>query len=81
MKFLFWCAFEHLDFRIPEFEALGELFNIELKWIDKNQTHPWIILELPNRTQAEILCSRSISTKFCAQLWIESDKGCVKKLV
>ena len=35
MKYIFWCAYEHLDFRIPEFEALSQLFNIELKWIDK----------------------------------------------
>ena len=33
MKYLFWCAFEHLNFRIPEFEALAKLFNIDLKWI------------------------------------------------
>ena len=72
MKFLFWCAYEHLDFRIPEFEALAELFDIELNWIEKNQTHPWVILDLPNLDQAKTLCSRSISTKFCAQLWTEA---------
>ena len=45
-QFLFWCAFEHLDFRLPEFEAIAELFNINLKWIDRNQSHPWVIIEL-----------------------------------
>ena len=75
MKFIFWCVFEHLDFRIPEFEALSELFNVELNWIDKNQTHPWVILDLSSESEAKLLCSRSISTKFCAHLWTYSDKS------
>ena len=33
-QFLFWCAFEHLDFRLPEFEAIGELFNINFIAVD-----------------------------------------------
>ena len=77
MKYIFWCAYEHLDFRIPEFEALSQLFNIELKWIDKNKTHPWVIIDLPSADSAKLLCSRSISTKICAQLWIESDKNLI----
>ena len=32
-QFIFWCAFEHLEFRLPEFEAIAELFNINLTWI------------------------------------------------
>ena len=73
MKFLFWCAFEHLEFRIPEFEALAKLLKIELHWVDKNQTHPWVILDLKSSEEACKLCSRSISTKFCAQLWVQSE--------
>ena len=45
-QFIFWCAFEHLEFRLPEFEAIAELFNINLTWIDRNQSHPWVIIEL-----------------------------------
>ena len=73
MKFIFWCAFDHLEFRIPEFEALAKLLKIELNWVDKNQTHPWVILDLKSVEEACKLCSRSISTKFCAQLWAQSD--------
>ena len=79
MKFIFWCAFDHLDFRIPEFEAIAEMTLAlkakDLKWIDKNMTHPWVILDLPDEESAKKICSRSISTKFCARLWVESDKG------
>ena len=73
-KFIFWCAFEHLDFRLPEFEAISELFNIELKWIDKNQSHPWVIIELNSISDAKLICSRSVSTKLCAELWTQSEE-------
>jgi len=54
-QFLFWCAFEHLDFRLPEFEAIVELFNINLKWIDRNQSHPWVIIELDSISDAKLI--------------------------
>jgi tRNA (guanine10-N2)-methyltransferase len=75
MKFIFWCAFEHLDFRIPEFEAIADSSGIVLKWIDKNSTFPWIILDLQNENEAKKICSRSISTKFCVELWT-GEKTC-----
>ena len=31
--FLFWCAHEHVEFRIPEFESIAKLFKIPLKWV------------------------------------------------
>ena len=73
-QFIFWCAFEHLEFRLPEFDAIAELFNINLKWIDRNQSHPWVIIELDSISDAKLICSRSISTKFCAELWTQSEK-------
>ena len=39
------------------------------------QTHPWVIIELPSEEEAKKICSRSISTKICAHLWTQSDKG------
>lgn len=79
-RFIFWCAFEHLDFRLPEFDALADLFHIELQWVDRNQSHPWVIIDLQSVGDALKLCSRSISTKFCAQLWTQSDDGSWQKL-
>ena len=46
--FLFWCAHEHVEFRIPEFESIAKLFNIPLKWVtvgnvksvNSNTEHP-----------------------------------------
>ena len=73
MKFLFWCAFEHLDFRIPEFESLAKLFSVDLKWIFKNATHPWVIIDLRSEEDAKKLISRSISAKFCVHIWSEAD--------
>ena len=73
-QFIFWCAYEHLDFRLPEFEAIADLFDIKLKWIDKNQSHPWVIIDLDSISDAKLICSRSISTKFCAELWTQSEK-------
>ena len=74
-KYVFWCVYDHLDFRIPEFEAIAELFEIDLDWIDKNQTHPWVIINLKNDSEAKQICSRSISTKICVKLWTQSDQG------
>ena len=56
--FLFWCANEHLNFRIPEFESLIELFNISVSWIERNVEKPWIILELESEGDAKKLLSR-----------------------
>ena len=46
MNYLFWCAFDHLKFRVPEFESICKLLNIPVTWVFKNQTHPWITLKL-----------------------------------
>ena len=46
MHFLFWCAFDNISFRIPEFESICKLFGIPLNWVAKNDTYPWIILDL-----------------------------------
>ena len=46
MNYLFWCAFDHLKFRVPEFESICKLLNIPVAWVFKNQTHPWITLKL-----------------------------------
>ena len=32
MLYLFWCANEHNQFRLAEFEALAQVLDIELKW-------------------------------------------------
>lgn len=32
--YLFWCAHEHIDFRIPEFESIAKILNIPLKVIE-----------------------------------------------
>ena len=69
LGYLFWCANEHQEFRIPEFEALGKLFNFPLKWVEKNEREPWVILDLESEEQAKQLISRSIATKYCIEIW------------
>ena len=44
MIFLFWCANEHQQFRLPEFESLSKLFDIPLNWVFRSSDHPWVIL-------------------------------------
>ena len=46
MEYLFWCAFDHLTFRIAEFESICKVLKIPLVWLFKNQTHPWVTLKL-----------------------------------
>jgi len=73
MHYLFWCAFDHLSFRIPEFESICNLLRIEYSWVNKNDTHPWVILDLPSDKEALKILSRSISTKHCIQLWVQGE--------
>ena len=71
MLYLFWCANEHNQFRLAEFEALAQVLDIELKWKFRSSQHPWIILDLPGPSEALKINSRSISVKFCVELWAE----------
>ncbi len=78
LRYLFWCANEHLDFRIPEFEAVSRIFDIPLRWEEKNDLKPWLILNLDSDSQAKKILSRSVATKYCIQLW--GDGGSFKEL-
>lgn len=73
MLYLFWCANEHNQFRLAEFEALSRILNIELKWRFKSSEHPWVILDLSAQSDALKINSRSISVKFCVELWAEGN--------
>ena len=52
MLYLFWCANEHNQFRIPEFEALSQVLNVPLTWTFKSSDHPWVILDLGTEEEA-----------------------------
>jgi tRNA (guanine10-N2)-methyltransferase len=71
MHCLFWCAADHQEFRIPEFESLSRLFNIPLRWVFQSSTYPWIILDLASVAEARLFLSRSLSCKYCVLLWGE----------
>ena len=71
LRYLFWCANEHQQFRIPEFESIAEILNINLNWVFKSSQHPWVILDLNSEEEAEQINSRSLSVKYCVELWAE----------
>ena len=71
MLYLFWCANEHNQFRLAEFEALSQVLNIELKWKFKSSDHPWVVLDLNSEAEAVKINSRIISVKYCVELWAE----------
>ena len=78
-RYLFWCANEHVDFRVPEFETIADIFDIDLHWVEKTapngeEREPWVIIDLPNDETAQKILSRSISTKLCVELWSDSTK-------
>jgi len=72
-RFLFWCANEHNQFRIQEFESLSKVFGISLSWVFKSSEHPWVILDLPGEAEARQLNSRSLSIKYCVELWAQGE--------
>ena len=76
-RYLFWCANEHVDFRVPEFESLAEILDVSLTWVEKTpdtgeEREPWVIIDLEDEAAAKRLISRSISTRFCVELWADS---------
>jgi tRNA (guanine10-N2)-methyltransferase len=73
LRYLFWCANEHLDFRIPEFEALAKIFDVPLEWVERENRQPWVVLNLRTEDDARKLLSRSVATKWCVELWGEGD--------
>ncbi len=68
-RYLFWCAHEHLSFRIAEFEAIAAVFQIDLDWVEKTEENPWVIIRLDSEELAKKIASRSLATRFCVELW------------
>ena len=58
LRFLFWCAKEHLTFRVPEFESISRSLKVPLVWIEKNEELPWILLDLASEAEAKAILSR-----------------------
>ena len=76
-RYLFWCANEHVDFRVPEFESLAEILDVTLTWVERTpesgeEREPWVVIDLEDEAAAKKLISRSISTRFCVELWADS---------
>ncbi|XP_015606276.1 tRNA (guanine(10)-N2)-methyltransferase homolog isoform X2 [Cephus cinctus] len=68
-RYLFWFAHEHVDFRLAELDSILNLFNIKLKTIYKPKSDPYWIVELPSECAVQKIASRSISLRFCMELW------------
>ena len=73
MLFLFWCANEHQQFRLAEFESLASLLDVTLVWVFKSSEHPWVILDMASEEEALKIISRSVSAKYCLHLWAEGN--------
>ena len=73
MLFLFWCANEHQQFRLAEFESLADLLDVTLVWVFKSEEYPWVVLDMDSEQEAVKIISRSVSVKYCLHLWAEGD--------
>ncbi|XP_008554085.1 tRNA (guanine(10)-N2)-methyltransferase homolog [Microplitis demolitor] len=74
-KYLFWFAHEHIDFRVPEINSILNLFKVvpsKLKISDKSTDHPYWIVESDCETIIKKIASRSVSLKFCMELWAQA---------
>ncbi|XP_076038708.1 tRNA (guanine(10)-N(2))-methyltransferase TRMT11-like [Oratosquilla oratoria] len=70
-RYLFWCANEHIEFRIPELGAVASMFKIPIKWIDKPTEDPYVVVELDCESDAKKLMSRTMLVRSCYELWGE----------
>jgi len=68
-QYLFWCANEHIDFRVPEFKSVASLLNISLKWLEEPMEEPYLLLELGSEKEARAIAERCMLVKACYELW------------
>ncbi|GAB6029000.1 hypothetical protein CHUAL_004789 [Chamberlinius hualienensis] len=68
-RFLLWCANEHNDFRIPEILSIASLFKINLEWVEKNTTQPYVVVDVPSIDDIKKLMSRSTLVRSAYELW------------
>ncbi|XP_021925227.1 tRNA (guanine(10)-N2)-methyltransferase homolog isoform X2 [Zootermopsis nevadensis] len=71
-KYLFWFANEHVDFRLPEITSIASLFNINIRWLEKPNQHPYWVVELPSEKAARQIASRSVGLRSCMELWAQA---------
>lgn len=68
-KYLLWFANEHVEFRLPEIKSIAFLFNINIRWLEKPNHHPYWVVELPSEKAARQIASRSVGLRCCMELW------------
>ncbi|KAK0182509.1 hypothetical protein PV327_000645 [Microctonus hyperodae] len=71
-KYLLWFAHEHVDFRAAEIDSILNLFKIvssKLKILEKPDDQPYWIVESNCESIVKKIASRSISLRFCIELW------------
>ncbi|KAI4140820.1 MAG: hypothetical protein LQ341_003690 [Variospora aurantia] len=69
MDYLVRFAQIHESFRIPELQALADLFGIDVAFADYSQYSPHCVVRLRDRDAARNLISRSILTQGIYELW------------
>ncbi|XP_043272305.1 tRNA (guanine(10)-N2)-methyltransferase homolog isoform X2 [Venturia canescens] len=68
-KYLFWFAYEHVNFRIAELESIVSLYHIEFRTIKRPDDHPYWLVLLPTEDVVHKIASRAVSLRFCLELW------------
>ncbi|KAH8369225.1 hypothetical protein KR009_004778 [Drosophila setifemur] len=77
--YILWFAQEHVDFRIPEFNALVKMFGLPFRWVNDQVTSPhsqkpfWLV-EFPNEKTALQYASRSVALRAIFELYAHSNK-------
>ncbi|KAK9878924.1 hypothetical protein WA026_003747 [Henosepilachna vigintioctopunctata] len=75
-QYLLWFAHENIEFRLPEVKSLLSLLNIEMAFIQKPKpTEPFWIVRFNKEEDVKELAKRSVSLKFCLELWAFSESS------
>ncbi|XP_053970660.1 tRNA (guanine(10)-N2)-methyltransferase homolog [Hylaeus volcanicus] len=74
IKYLFWFAHEHVNFRAHEMESILSMFNINARPHPNWNDRPYWIVNLPSEAVALKISSRAVCVRFCMELWANSKK-------
>jgi len=75
MEVVFWCSNEQRQFRLPEIEALADMLGIQVEWLVRSDSLPWLHVRLPGEEEARAILDRSVSIKFGLELWAQGENS------
>lgn len=77
MRYLITFVHRHLDFRLPELDAMLRMQGLEPAAVyskaDFDPRQPYLAVEFPDEVTAQVVCERAILIRSVMELWADSE--------